>query len=373
MNFGKFFKTAFITIDATGEKEVKVVKVASFVMVTILFSSMFLIGITTSQYSTTEFPHDPPRVYSPWGDLNDDGNIDIFDVVWLAGRYNTIGTPVNKTELLYNVSDRLAELRSQIDDLEWQSRLEISLLPTGAWVPLQWETMGGTIDFQGARLERIDLNPNYPGDQQQIVVSPNATVSINYTAWLRGNPSEIRQLWFSYSWASLYPPWDAYTAIYNGSPYPNTTVSGVLNIIAPPTPGTYKIWLCAQSHYSMSQAVAMEEVPPAMLPHAIITVEGLGLSAPDYDSGWVELPQGADKIFTHNLNTTNVFVYITGKYDSQSPYIHQKEYGGLMNTFGSLLGVYWYDLTSTTVTLHRHGQDLDWNYVRVMMWKIPEH
>jgi hypothetical protein len=35
------------------------------------------------------------------------------------------------------------------------------------------------------------------------------------------------------------------------------------------------------------------------------------LTAPAYDSGWICLQQYMPKILTHNLDTTNVFVYIT--------------------------------------------------------------
>lgn len=63
-----------------------------------LLVSPFLVGSTASV------------TYNPWADLNDDGDVDIFDVVLLAGHYSSIGIPVNKTELLYNVSDTLRRL-----------------------------------------------------------------------------------------------------------------------------------------------------------------------------------------------------------------------------------------------------------------------
>jgi len=81
----------------------------------LILTSFVLVGITLS-----EFPPETPGIYSPWGDLNDDGIIDIFDIVWLSGRYQKTGTPVNKTELLYNVSDTFAELRAQIAELQTQ-------------------------------------------------------------------------------------------------------------------------------------------------------------------------------------------------------------------------------------------------------------
>jgi len=93
-------------------------------------------------------------------------------------------------------------------------------------------------------------------------------------------------------------------------------------------------------------------------------------SPPAYDSGWQNISKGADKIFTHNLGTTEVLVYMIGKYDGASPYIHQIFYGGDGNV-ANVYGTYWKDLTTTTIRVHRTEQDNDWNYVRVIIWKIP--
>lgn len=84
-------------------------------LVTLVFTSFALVGSTLS-----DFPPEVPGIYSPWGDLNDDGIINIFDIVWISGRYQTTGVPVNKTELLYNVSDTFTELRAQIAELQTQ-------------------------------------------------------------------------------------------------------------------------------------------------------------------------------------------------------------------------------------------------------------
>ena len=153
---------------------------------------------------------------------------------------------------------------------------EVIPLPAGAWYADPNLPDGGMIDsIDSARLDRIDLNPSIIQDQQQIVVSPGETVTVDYSAWLMGNPGEIRQLWFSYSWASSYPPWDAYTGVFDGHPSGSgTVVSGTFDITAPSTPGTYKIWLCVQSRYGMIDALNQETVQPAMLPHAMIIVGG---------------------------------------------------------------------------------------------------
>jgi len=78
----------------------------------IIMVPSILVGNTMS-----DFPPDPDGGYSPWGDLNDDGSIDIFDIVWLGTRYDTTGTPVNKTALLYDVDATLQGLLSKINSL----------------------------------------------------------------------------------------------------------------------------------------------------------------------------------------------------------------------------------------------------------------
>ena len=109
---------------------------------TILLASMFLVGITIS-----EFPPDPEHEYSPWADLNDDGIINIFDVVWMAGRYGKMGMAVNKTELLHNVSDTLKDLALRVESLENRmSLLEgFSINSTYSTIPI-WTTENPELD-----------------------------------------------------------------------------------------------------------------------------------------------------------------------------------------------------------------------------------
>lgn len=61
--------------------------------------------------------------YDPWCDLDDDGKINIYDVVMVTSKYNTTGTPMNKTA-------KLLELQAGIDslnatNLELQSRVDL--------------------------------------------------------------------------------------------------------------------------------------------------------------------------------------------------------------------------------------------------------
>jgi hypothetical protein len=102
---------------------------------------------------------------------------------------------------------------------------------------------------------------------------------------------------------------------------------------------------------------------------AILNATKLG--EPDYDSNWASLaPIGDNPPLEHNLGTTEVIVYIVGK-KTWGGAVHQVDYGGYKG-YIHYRGVYWYKLTETEVTVHRHGDDENWEYVRVMIWKLPE-
>jgi uncharacterized coiled-coil protein SlyX len=98
------------------------------------------------------------------------------------------------------------------------------------------------------------------------------------------------------------------------------------------------------------------------------------LGKPDWDSldtyGWISIPAGEFRILTHNLQTTNVIVYMVG-YDFDGHEFHQIDYGGEKNGLNEY-GARWEQLTTTTITVTRFGMDQNWDLIRVMIWKIPE-
>jgi len=93
----------------------------NIVLVTVLALSFFSIhtAANTSSYETT----DAGPEYDPWRDLNDDGIINIYDVVMVTGIYGSTGTPINKTELLLDLLDRVETLETMITSLQTRCRI----------------------------------------------------------------------------------------------------------------------------------------------------------------------------------------------------------------------------------------------------------
>jgi len=61
--------------------------------------------------------------YDPWMDTNDDGLIDIVDIVNLAIRFGEEGTPINKTALLLELQARVDELNATLTSLVVSARI----------------------------------------------------------------------------------------------------------------------------------------------------------------------------------------------------------------------------------------------------------
>ena len=155
----------------------------------------------------------------------------------------------------------------------WMARivLKVITLPAGAWY------IGGQKEDAETILHSIDVDSETPGDQQIVCVSPGETISITYTfqMWSGGGPGVIKQALFAYSWASSWPPWDAYTPLYDGGSggyYPGFYETDTVSVTVPTTPGEYDLWFCSEAQYSMNQAIQGFTEPPTMLPHAKIVV-----------------------------------------------------------------------------------------------------
>jgi len=192
-----------------------------------IFSASYLLVNTTAETTNT-------HGYDPWVDLDDDGDIDLYDAVELLTRYGSKGTPINKTQLLLELMQKIEALNATIIE------------------------------------------------QQNTINLLNETVI-----------------------------------------YLNNTK---------------------------------------------------GLGPPDYDSGWRPLSMGQQLYLTHNLNTTELIVYLVGRYDSGYTWMHQYSFGSQLDG-GAQHGAWWATCNTYIIIyrgLHDHTSFQPWNYVRAIIWKIPE-
>jgi len=74
----------------------------------VVFIALFCVNITTSIENLQT------DLYDPWLDLNDDGEIDIFDVVMVARAYGSSGKPYNKTAALIELQAKVSVLEATI-------------------------------------------------------------------------------------------------------------------------------------------------------------------------------------------------------------------------------------------------------------------
>jgi len=72
-------------------------KIASLLLICVVMGSVFLVGRTASY-----------GVYDPWCDYDDDGDIDLYDAVEMAGNYGTSGDPT-KNVYVTNMEPAISE------------------------------------------------------------------------------------------------------------------------------------------------------------------------------------------------------------------------------------------------------------------------
>jgi len=110
-------------------------KMITALLAVVLAVSMVLVGVTSS------------APYDPWIDLDDDGDIDIFDIVKMAGAYGTSGTPINKTELLLELAAGIEALNATVAALEEQI---VGLPSCEVRIGTQTGTGGFTVSFSSS-------------------------------------------------------------------------------------------------------------------------------------------------------------------------------------------------------------------------------
>jgi hypothetical protein len=58
------------------------------------------------------------RTYDPWIDTNDDGRIDIKDLVIIVKHFGTVGDGINKTALLLDLQNRVGSLEERLNSVK---------------------------------------------------------------------------------------------------------------------------------------------------------------------------------------------------------------------------------------------------------------
>ena len=95
---------------------------------------------------------------------------------------------------------------------------------------------------------------------------------------------------------------------------------------------------------------------------------------PDYDSGWVSIGNGEQKVLTHKLggNADNYVVDMESKTRSGNYGIHQFNHGGdkwLSNNNYMYFGVFWFRLNTNSITVLRGNDDIRSDNIRIRIWK----
>lgn len=87
---------------------------------------------------------------------------------------------------------------------------------------------------------------------------------------------------------------------------------------------------------------------------------------PDYDSGWFGLGTYSGVNKNHSLGTDQCMVEFQGK-DAQTDGINNTHIG---RTGTTSRGPNWRNLTSTYIYVWRPGSDIQWDQLRVRLWKL---
>ena len=110
-------------------------------------TATLLVGVTSS------------ADYDPWKDIDDNGVINILDILGLAVMFGEEGTPINKTELLLDLQTRIAVAEADIADLS----ANMQGIENNQYVPFKatlaeaqiLDEAGGTLDWDNIEINSL--------------------------------------------------------------------------------------------------------------------------------------------------------------------------------------------------------------------------
>jgi uncharacterized coiled-coil protein SlyX len=269
--------------------------------------------------------------WDKWADISgprvgeQDGTVNMRDIQYLIMKFNTFGPPyvdrelINATQLqIDRLTLRVDELNSSLNDLRSQVEAmnETNML-----------SLINNLNTSVNEL-RSDIFALYSKDNQQ---DSNITNLWGYTDTLDSRISILESQVATMN-STMLAMSSTITQLQNSYTTLNNSVS----------------WLMTQMTNLKSQ-----------LNNTLTLV---------WDSGWYGPTNEGDTaiFFGKTLNITDAVVYMYGKKTSAGD-PHQIDYGGFHDIYWN--GAYWWKLTPTSITFHRHGDDVNWVYVRITIWQ----
>jgi len=318
-------------------------------MLIAVLSSAYIVGYTSSVSDC------PPTGYCPWDDLDDDGDIDIFDVVEIAGRYGTSGEPVlGKAALEYNSGwiDIIDKRGQYFNITHNQNSTDIMIEITGkeASDDGPHQNHYGLTTYTKTLFEWNQTYGDTNADSARSVVQ---TMDGGYA--LAGETMSFHaaglEVWLIKTDASGNHQWNqTYGGLNSDSARSvvqtadgGITIAGYTQSFGAGSSDAWLIKTDASGNHQWNQT------------H--------GGSSADRGYSVVQTADGGYAIAgeTYSFGAGNYDFWLINAYELGYESMIEVEYG-----------LAWTASAQNTITLYRGEDDLYWNYVRVRVWKIKE-
>ena len=302
-----------------------------------LVGSVYFVGYRSSVSDC------PPTGYCPWDDLDDDGDIDIFDIVEIAGRYGTTGEPLlGRAAIEYdsswlNITDKCGQYFNVVHNFN-STEIMVDLsgktaedggihqrnLGGTGFIPGWTRTYGGAITDYGYSVVQT-------ADGGYAVAGYTLSIAEGRDFWLVKTDALGNHLW---------------NQTYGG------TGDDEAQSIIQTDDGGYAV-----AGYTYSFGAGNTDF-------WLIKTDALG------NHLWNQTYGGTG----HDTDTRSVVQTSDGGYVIAG---NTASFGAGGHDFwlvriSTESGLAWTDSTADTITLYRGATDSYWNYVRVRIWKIKE-